>query len=188
MTSYEGAWHHRRVIREATVHDVEGMARVHVESRHTAFRKTLGPEIAEEWTVEERRQTWREYLAREEIGVSAFALVAEREGEIVGIASGGAIRGDEPGHLGEVERLYVGTPHQRTGVGTRLFVALAARLSRAGLEPFVVFTPSHNVWARRFYERLGGRLLKEVQGVSRSGVPVEKVAYAWPTAPPAPAS
>jgi GNAT superfamily N-acetyltransferase len=171
-------------IRDALPADVPAMARVHVESRRTAFARVLPPEVADAPTIEERLETWREFLARPDLGSRAFALVAVEEGEVVGVACGGGIPVDEPGYLGEVIRLYVATPSQGHGVGRALLLALAGRLATAGLEPFLVWTPSRNEPARRFYERLGGRLVREALGVpSRVGIPVDKIAYGWDRAP-----
>jgi GNAT superfamily N-acetyltransferase len=173
-------------IRDVTPDDVPAIARVHQESRETAFLRVLPAEVARSWTVEERVGVWRDYLARGDLGRTCFALVAEDEGEVVGLTCGGALpaEADEPGFRGEVVRLYVGTPHQRRGVGSALFHALTDRLARTGLVPFLVWTPSLNAGARRFYERLGGRLLRELPAVpSRTGIPVDKVAYGWSTPP-----
>jgi ribosomal protein S18 acetylase RimI-like enzyme len=173
-------------VRDATADDVPALARVHVESRRTAFSRVLPREVADSWTVDERVGTWRDVLADPGLGTRSFALVATEGAEVVGLASGGAIPVDEPGFRGEVGRLYVATPSQGRGVGRALFLALTRRLARAGLEPFLVWTPARNGGARRFYERLGGRLVREAPGVpTRVGIPVDKVAYGWAEAPPA---
>lgn len=136
------------VLRPATPQDAAGCATVH----HTSWVETYSGLLpAAHWesdTLERRTATWQRWLDG-----GADVTVAEVDGQVVGIAIGGAGRrvGDhEPVRDRELMSLYVLADHHGTGVGQVLLDAVVPQ----GV-PAQVWVAEHNPRARRFYERNG---------------------------------
>ena len=80
------------LVREAVEGDVEGIARVHVQGWRESYKDFLSPEALAGLSVEERMRMWQGAFAQPD--PRAKLLVAEADdGEIVGFARGGPIRG-----------------------------------------------------------------------------------------------
>jgi GrpB-like predicted nucleotidyltransferase (UPF0157 family) len=100
-------------------------------------------------------------------------------GEIVGFVKAAAERSGDPLHTGEVHALYVLAQHQGRGLGRRLMTAGAQGLLRRNHRAMLVWVLKDNHPSRRFYERLGGQLLRE-QVLKIGGAEHLEVAYGWP--------
>lgn len=82
-------------------------------------------------------------------------LVAERHGEVVGYAYGGAFRTRAAyRHTCEVS-VYVARPDQGSGVGTTLYAALLDRMRETGHHLAVAAATMPNEGSERLHRRLG---------------------------------
>jgi GNAT superfamily N-acetyltransferase len=109
-----------------------------------------------------------------------FVLVADDESdELIGFAAAGPERSGDPKYRGELYALYVLTSHQRRGLGRALVRAVAGRLAAGGTESMLLWVLEANVPARRFYETLGGAVVRD-QPIEIGGVTCTEVAYGWP--------
>src|SRR5262249_5639606 len=97
--------------------------------------------------------------------------------ELVGFASGGPERTEDPEYAGELSAIYLLESHQRRGIGRRLVQAVVERLAQAGLHSMIVWVLAENP-SRRFYEALGGELVRQDK-IEIGGVIYDKVAYGW---------
>jgi len=79
---------------------------------------------------------------------------------IVGFASGGRIRHPDVGFDGELYAIYLLADVQRSGIGRQLVRAWATAAIERGFHSAVVRVLAGNP-AQAFYERLGGRKIKE---------------------------
>jgi ribosomal protein S18 acetylase RimI-like enzyme len=86
-----------------------------------------------------------------------------QRGHIVAIASCGPLRDALAGFDGELYVLYVLKSFQGLGYGQRLVTRAAHDLASRGYHSLVAWVLKDNP-ARRFYERLGGRLAAEAEG------------------------
>lgn len=164
-------------IRPATLADVPGIARVHVDSWRTTYRGMVPDDYLDNLSYERRATYWTEELSRPDN--PHFAVVAGADdGEIVGFASGGPERHGDPVYTGELYAIYLLAQSQREGGGRALVHAVAARLALAGHPAMLLWVLSGNP-ARRFYERLGGQPL-QVKTLILGGAELEEVAYGWP--------
>jgi len=165
-------------IRQATIEDSVGIARVQVDSYRAAYAGIFPQPYLEHFTYEEETQDWRDLLS----GASADVLyVAEAEtGEIVGYALGRPGPTDVPTYDSELVALHVRGAYQRQGVGRRLIAAVAMRLKQEGCTSLLLWTLAQNP-SRALYERLGGQLLGEKDWGDNEefGVAVQEVAYGW---------
>ncbi len=161
-------------IREATIEDVPGIARVHVDSWRTTYKGFVPQRILDELKYEEREELWSRALSP---GSRSFVYVAEKEREVVGFASGGPARPDAPNHAGELYAIYLLQEHQGRGIGRRLFEAVVRELARRGLYSMAIWVLTDNP-ACGFYEAMGGRRVYERQE-EVYGVVLDEIGYGW---------
>ncbi len=162
-------------IREATIEDVPGIARVHVDSWRTTYGGIVPQPVIDSFTYEQREELWRMALGPNS---RSFVYVAEEAGQVVGFASGGPARRDQaPDHAGELYAIYLLQEHQGKGIGRQLFGSVVRELVRRGLYSMAIWVLADNP-ACGFYEAMGGRKVYERQEEA-DGVVLDEVGYGW---------
>jgi GNAT superfamily N-acetyltransferase len=139
------------LIRAASVGDTDPIARVHRESWREAYNEIL-PKRLFTCSLASLREQWSSWLGSDDPDLAA--LVAERGGEVVGVALYECREGDDP----ELRVLYVHPAEWRAGIGRALVGAVADVLREGGVEYAVVWTFADNTQGRRFYESVGWAL------------------------------
>lgn len=162
------------IIRRATAEDAEAIARVHVASWRATYAGIVPAEFLAALSVEQRAAQWREAVTP---GRQSYLVVAEAEGEVIGFAVGGPEREGDPDYVAELYAIYLLAEHQGRGIGRALVKEIARELSRRGLNSLLVWVLAENP-ARKFYEALGGRYLREKE-IEIGGQPLLEVAYGW---------
>jgi ribosomal protein S18 acetylase RimI-like enzyme len=169
-------------IRDGGEADIEGIAKVHVQGWRESYKDFLSPDALAGMSVEERMMMWQRALDRAD--PQAKLLVAETgEGEIVGFARGGPIRGKGPELLGteaEIFVIYLLDKVKRQGVGRRLMSGVFDHLRSQGFRSVGLWVLKENLPARRFYEALGGTPGPE-QAFDLRGQMVTEIAYRFDT-------
>jgi ribosomal protein S18 acetylase RimI-like enzyme len=171
-------------IRDAVQSDVEGVARVHVQGWRESYRAFLSPPALEGMSVEERAAMWRGAFARPD-SEARFLVAQADDGEIVGFARGGPVRGKESGLLGtqtEIYAIYLLAKAKRQGLGRRLTKGVFDHLALRGFGSAGLWVLKENLAARRFYESLGGRAGPE-QSFDLRGDRVTEIAYRFEPIP-----
>ena len=121
----------------------------------------LGPYVGDATSWRERRALYEGYLAR-----GGFALLAERDGELVGYALvaiapvADTIMPDtwETGaRVAEIETLSVAPAERGAGIGSALLDRIDAELEREGVSDVLIGALVTNSDAIRLYERRGFR-------------------------------
>jgi L-amino acid N-acyltransferase len=137
------------VIRPATDDDVAAI---------TAIQNALLGSTTIEWTDEphtvEDRLAWLERHRRADLAV----LVAEVDGEVVGLAAYDDFRDTAkwPGYRFTVEHtIHVDERHWGSGVGRALMETLLLHARRAGKHTMVAAIDADNIGSIRFHERMG---------------------------------
>jgi GNAT superfamily N-acetyltransferase len=163
------------LIREATMEDSAGLARVQVDSYRTSYAGLMPRAVLDGFTYEEQEQDWRDWISSQPEDLLYVAEAAT--GEIVGyaLARPGPIAA--PPFDSELVALHVRRAHQRQGLGRRLMATVAEQLGLQDCKSLMLWILEENP-ARGFYEHLGGQLLDERKMSSAS---VHEVAYGWPT-------
>ena len=164
-------------IREATIADAAAIARVSVDTWRSAYRGIVPQRILDGLSYELRASNWKETLRG--FGHQEFVYVAENEArQIVAFASGGPALIKQPAlYRGELFTLYILDAYQRQGLGQRLFFQVVERLLALQLTSMLIWVLAENP-ARRFYEKLGGELVRTGIYTIRD-VALEQVAYGW---------
>ncbi len=163
------------LIRPAVPEDAGAIARVHVAAWQTTYRGLMPDAILDSLSVERRRDWWQTIIGGPE---QVEVVIAEDGGKLVGFASYGAERENDPVYRGELHAIYLLQEHQGQGLGRLLIRASAEGLLRRGLNSMLVWVLSTNP-ARSFYERLGGVYLRE-KPLEIGGAVLQESAYGWP--------
>jgi ribosomal protein S18 acetylase RimI-like enzyme len=164
-------------IREATLDDVHGIARVHIDTWRTTYVDIVPTEYLAGLSYEQRESRWRENLSSQ--GDGNFTLVADADGSVVGFAGGGPERNSIPGYDGELYGLYVLAAYQRQGIGRELTLTVARRLAADGFKAMILWVLKDNLKACAFYETVGGMPVGE-KTITIGGAELIEVAYGWP--------
>jgi ribosomal protein S18 acetylase RimI-like enzyme len=161
-------------IRPATLADVEGIARVHVQAWRESYAALVPPEAFEQHSIETRIAQWNATLSDPE----RSTLVYESNGATAGFISGGPIKWTGLSTDSEVASLYLLDAVKRQGIGRTLLRQFMSVLARRGFASCALWTLTSNVAARRFYEAMGGRAF-ETRTDMRGGIAFGDTAYIW---------
>ncbi len=160
-------------IRPATPDDAQGIARVHINAWLTTYRGLMPDAVLDRLSVETQTEKWEASLRTPR----TRTVVAEQGEQIVGFASFGPEPGNDFRFQGELYAIYILEAYQRKGIGRMLVRAAAEGLLALNFPNMMLWVLSANP-ARGFYEKLGGKLLRE-RTVEFNGVPLKEEAYGW---------
>lgn len=163
-------------VRPGLVEDAAGIARVHVVSWKATYAGMLPDDYLAGLSYERQRSRWEQILGAQ--NRHSFVLVAERDGRIVGFASGGREREGDAFYTGELYAIYLVPEEQRHGYGRRLVAAVVEGLVAGGHRAMLVWVLAANTPARVFYERLGGRFVG-TGWHDLGGISCEEASYGW---------
>jgi len=166
-------------IRRAVPDDLVGMAQVHVDAWKTTYRGMVSDERLDQLTVEsDIAGGFGSMLKAPPPDVAQFVATIP-PGEIVGFAMACPNREPDPEFTGELGAIYLRKAYQRQGIGTALVREAARHLRSTGRTSMIVWVLAQNPY-RRFYERLGGTLVRTRTAPSRiAGGPLPEVGYGW---------
>ena len=164
-------------VRAAESAEATMIASVHDACWRAAYADLLPPVVLQSSSRADRERLWVALLAVPPEQRCAFVAV---DGDtIVGCAWGGPEESGEPHYRAEILGLYLLPAYQRRGLGRQLMAATVEAFQQQGHRSFMLWALAENLAARRFYEALGGQLLRGRDTVLQ-GIPVPEVAYGWP--------
>jgi len=147
---------------------------VQVDSWRTTYPGLVPEDVLSNLSYERRETEWRQVFNSPD----RVVFVAESEaGEIVGFASAGPERTGNKGYDGELYAIYLLQGYQKQGIGSRLTLAVAARLASLGMRSLFVWVLSDNP-ARSFYEKIGGKRIME-QVIEIGSARLMETGYGW---------
>jgi GNAT superfamily N-acetyltransferase len=162
--------------RPATTDDVPAVADVQVSSWRGVYRGLIPQELIDRLTVERRIAQWNAFLARG--SADETLMVAEHDGDVVGMASLGPCRDDDATDgLGEVRAIYVTPDHWGHGHGRELMEDAVSWLATAGFTEATLWVLDTNARARRFYEAAGWATDTAERVEEIDGTPLAEVRY-----------
>ena len=164
------------LVRPAEAPDAAAIAHVHVATWRSAYGELLPAEFLASLSERQYEERW----ARSLRDASARVYVAENADGVVGFASGGPERAGEAEFSGELYAIYVLQDAQGRGHGRRLVQAVVAGVRELGLKDMIVWVLRDNTSARKFYERLGGKYVRE-QPITVGSAQLHEVSYGWRT-------
>lgn len=142
-------------IREARGEDVDGVARVHVESWQRSFEGIAPADYLNSMSVDRRREVFGKRLSE----ATYRLLVAEKNGDgIVGFIDFGRPDFENYGYDARVFSFYLLPEYQRCGLGRRLFESCFRQMADEGYDSVCLDTLEMSPY-RKFYERNGGKVV-----------------------------
>ncbi len=142
-------------VRDATIADVAGIARVRVETWRAAYGGLVPPEMLERMDIERETARRMEHWDDMHADARCHDLVAVVDGEVVGWAMCGPARDAEPPATGELYAIYAAADRWRRGVGQALLAEVERRLVADGHERAYLWVLLGNARAMSFYEAHG---------------------------------
>jgi ribosomal protein S18 acetylase RimI-like enzyme len=163
------------LVRLVAAADVDAVAHLHVAVWQAAYRGLLPDAFLDAISVERRAAMWRQIVERQ----ASPALVAERDGRIVGFVLGGPSQDDDaqPGVTAEILAIYVAPDRWSTGAGVQLMREALTVLRNQGFQEVTLWVLRDNVRARRFYELVGFKPDGGEKVDVQAGVTFDEVRY-----------
>jgi ribosomal protein S18 acetylase RimI-like enzyme len=165
-------------IRAAWISDAPALARVHVDSWRSTYRCVLPKDRLAALSYGHREQGWAERLEHADSQRTVTFVAEDQAGQVVGFSTAGPETSGDAVYKGELHAIYLLEAHQRQGHGRRLMHAAADAMARDGFPNIMLWVLSENHGARGFYERIGGRVIRE-RTVTIFEVDVMERAYGW---------
>ncbi|MFJ2504254.1 GNAT family N-acetyltransferase [Microbacterium sp. NPDC087592] len=162
-------------VRPATPDDLSGVLEVFLACWRESYRGVLRDAAIDAMTDERAEALWRRVLA-DPVGV---VLVAERDGEIVGITRYAATPGDGDRVDGAVHSLYVSPRAHGGGIGGALLARASAELQDAGAEAATLWVFAANLPSIGFYESKGWRPDGATRTQPEFGEPEQRMRREW---------
>jgi len=163
-------------IRRAVAKDAASIAKVHIDAWLTTYQGIVPDRHLSNLSYDRSQRMWEATLLDPKSQDAVY--VAEGDSQnIVGYASCGPDRDNDPTYKGEVYGLYVLQKIQRTGIGKRLMAAAVSDLKSRGFNSMIVWVLAANP-SRRFYERLGGDHI-QTRNITIGGKQLEEYGYGW---------
>jgi ribosomal protein S18 acetylase RimI-like enzyme len=149
-----------------------------VDAWRATYRGIVSDDVLDRLSYERREEMWRGILGRAAAERTVMFVAATQTGDVVGFVSAGPETTGDSAYTGEIYAIYLLEQHQRRGLGRRLMRAAAEGLAEGGAGAVLLWVLADNPPARRFYESLGGRVVKE-RPIEIGGSTLREVAYAW---------
>ena len=146
MNNRQGEW----MIRRATKDDARQIADILVEDWKNAYRGIIDAAFLDSMSIEQRYQ-------REAQRYQKYTVAAD-EKEILGFSWNEAT--DDEAADCEIVALYVRYAKRQCGIGRALFQNAIDSFRMSGKRAMIIWCLKENSEARRFYEKMGGKVYK----------------------------
>lgn len=147
-------------IRSATLNDIEGIARVYLESWKTTYKNIISDKYLSSLTLEEKVKSWTWIFDHSNHGERL--LVLEDDDRIVGFISGGKNRDKSFDYGAEIYAFYLLREVQGKGWGRQLFNKFIEEMKLQNYDSSMVWVLKDNP-ATHFYQKLGGAYVTEAE-------------------------
>jgi ribosomal protein S18 acetylase RimI-like enzyme len=145
-------------IRNARPADAESIANVHDAAWRDAYRGIIPGRELERMIARRGPKWWESAIQR-----GSRIVVLEFDDTVEGYASYGPNRVPSLPYQGEIYEIYLAPEFQGLGFGRGLFKAARSDLAEHGYNSAVVWALADNDRALSFYQKLGGRIVREAQ-------------------------
>jgi ribosomal protein S18 acetylase RimI-like enzyme len=161
-------------VRRAVVRDADAIERVRTDTWRVAYRGLMPDSLLDGLGYDATRRR----VLMSALPAHQFALVAEADGAVVGFCLGGRSRTPDDPFGGEVYAIYVLPQHHGRGIGRALLQVAARELVDRGFTSMIIWVLRENAPSRRFYERMGGRHVRD-EDRELEGTRITETGYGW---------
>lgn len=164
------------IIRKALSGDAPRIAYVRITGWHQSYKGIIPDALLDKLDIDDDETRVR--AAIEDITNKSLRFVVETEGVVTGIGACGPARGGHDEKRAAVYAIYLLDETKGRGIGSAFMRHMAGALAEAGYESLEVGVLEKNETARKFYEKLGGKL--KGNGIfSYEGFDLPDVTYFW---------
>jgi len=155
--------------RSAREDDIESIAEIKVWGWQTAYRGIVDEDYLDAMSAQELSARLKAYPL-------ASFLLSEKNGDVVGFCR--ISESSLAGGATEIREIYIRPDMKRQGIGTKLFEYTVKELNRRGYKTMRLGVFKENAGARRFYEKMGGRIMGKGV-INLFGKPYPSVEYVF---------
>lgn len=163
-------------IREATIHDLEGIAIVHVDSWRSTYKGLIADSYLARLSVDKRIENWKWTFNNLHQNEIIYVALNDMD-QIIGFSNGGKSRHTEYPYEAELYAIYLLQEYQGQGVGKLLLRSVVESLMRSGYTSMMVWVLDDNP-AIQFYKAFGATQIGEKE-ISIGEDKYLELAYAW---------
>lgn len=165
------------VIREARPVHAAAMARINVATWRDSYGKFLPRQLMEELSCFQKQAEIENFFARWEENQAVALVVENKSGEMMAFIMAGKNHRLDLGYMGEIYNLHVAPAFQSQGIGHYLVYRVSQVFWQRNWNTMMVWALAENP-SRRFYEKLGGRIITQDVDEYR-GFTAPVIVYGW---------
>jgi len=166
------------IIREATISDALGIAKVHIDSWRTTYKGIVSDEYLNELSYSQKEKAWINIINDAQKDIKYIFVIENDENNIIGFTSCGIEREGHTKFKGEIYAIYITKEYQNKGIGKLLFNRAVEKLNEINFSSILIWALEENNQACRFYEVIGGKKVKE-KYINIGNERFKEVAYGW---------
>ena len=161
-------------IRRANIDDIEGIAKVHVDSWRTTYKGIIPDEFLSNLSYGNRIEVWKRNMKDN----NNYIVVAENEKkQIVAFVTAGKRETNEIKNSGDLTSIYALKEYQGMGIGKKLLKEAFLHFEKLGYQKIFVEVLDDNK-TKYFYEYYGAEYVKTVQ-IKIGGKVLNEAIYEW---------
>jgi ribosomal protein S18 acetylase RimI-like enzyme len=166
----------KTIIREATIDDVYGIAKVHVDTWNSTYANIVPNEYLQDRTYKSQEERWLKRLFKNEYTKEILYVAVTLDGEVVGFICGSS-KNEDMEFKGTISTIYISESYQRQGIGKQLVKVIVEKLHRDEVEKLIIWALEENQFCK-FYEKIGGKqTLKKT--VNMGGRELIEIGFTW---------
>ena len=162
------------VIRKVKYEDIEQIVDINIKDWKKVYKGIIDDDILNNLNREEKIKKWREHY---NIG---NVIVAEENGVILGYCRYEDNANDEDLKIdSEIIALYVDCDTLGMGIGRKLVEYVMKDLKNKNKTKMIIWCLEKNQNARKFYEKMGGKLIYAERYFEKEGRKYKEVGYVY---------
>ena len=143
-------------IRLATIDDCEALARLKHDVWKTTYTGIYDDKKINEFDYEKHKGKFMTIVNKPDV----YLYVVEDNGKLIGYMDYGVPFRPLGDYEQEIGLLYVSKEYQGKGIGRELFNLAYNKIKEAGYKEFFISCNKYNYPAQKFYEKMGGEIIK----------------------------
>lgn len=159
----------KTLIRPARVEDAGEIANVRVTTWRSTYRGLISQDYLDKMDIAAETRNYQNGLAHMPPERIIFVAEVQPEGgpqpdrgKVVGYSNAGPARDLDSEFPAELYALYILPEYQGRGIGRSLVREAAGWLTGKGYQTMIIYVLRENEPARKFYEAIGGRMVREL--------------------------
>lgn len=162
------------LIRKVKYKDIEQIVDINIKDWKKCYRGIIEDIVLDNLSKNEKIEKWKK---RFNVG---NVIVAEKDGTILGYCRYDDNVIDENNNIdSEIIALYVDCDKLGSGVGRRLIEYVIEDLKNKDRTKMIIWCLEKNINARKFYERMGGKLIENQKYFEKNGKQYKEVGYTY---------